>query len=117
MVTLLRGVAFITGAGSGIGQFTAYALAKHGVKQLAICDIRPEVLKTTTEQLKSQHQDVETLEIEMDTSKEDSVQSAVDQTIQKFGRIDIAINNAGIGGSLAQTENQALQEWYANRSL
>ena len=34
----------------------------------------------------------------MDTSKEDSVQSAIDQTIKKFGRLDIAINNAGIGG-------------------
>lgn len=129
MAGLLRGVAFITGAGSGqkspscgprlstltgllgIGQYTAYALARHGVRQFAICDIRPEVLSVTSNELKNQHKDVEVLNVEMDTSKEDSVQSAIDQTIKKFGRVDIAINNAGIGGNPAQTENQELSVW------
>lgn len=129
MASLLRGVAFITGAGSGmlvpylllypdaqlirigIGQYTAYALARHGVKQFAICDIRPEVLNTTSIELKNQHKDIEVLNLETDTSKEDSVQSAIDQTVKKFGRLDIAINNAGIGGNSAQTEDQTLSEW------
>ncbi len=47
----------------------------------------------------------------MDTSKEDSVQSAIDQTVKKFGRLDIAINNAGIGGNPAHTADQTLSEW------
>ena len=47
----------------------------------------------------------------MDTSKEDSVQSAIDQTIKTFGRLDIAINNAGIGGNSAQTVDQSLSEF------
>lgn len=69
------------------------------------------MLNTTSNELKSQHQDVEVLNVEMDTSKEESVQSAIDQTIKKFGRLDIAINNAGIGGNSAQTVDQSLSEW------
>ncbi|KAK3710794.1 hypothetical protein LTR37_010018 [Vermiconidia calcicola] len=111
MANLLRGVAFITGAGSGIGQYTAYALARHGVRQLALCDVRPEVLATTRDELKKRHSDVEVLNIEMDTSKEDSVQSAVDQTVKKFGRLDIGINNAGIGGIAGQTADQELKHF------
>ncbi|KAK5169771.1 uncharacterized protein LTR77_005749 [Saxophila tyrrhenica] len=111
MTSLLKGVTFITGAGSGIGQCAAYALARHGVRQIALCDIRPDNLKTTSEQLKKQHPDVETLNIEMDTAKEDSVNSAVDQTVKHFGRLDIALNNAGIGGAGKQTADQELADW------
>jgi NAD(P)-dependent dehydrogenase (short-subunit alcohol dehydrogenase family) len=69
------------------------------------------VLDATSNELKSRHKDVEVLNVEMDTSKEESVESAIDQTVKKFGRLDIAINNAGIGGNSAQTEDQALTEW------
>jgi hypothetical protein len=111
MASLLKGVTFITGAGSGIGQYAAYALARHGVRQLALCDIRPDVLKTTSEELKNRYKDVEVLNIEMDTSKEDSVNSAVEQTVKQFGRLDIALNNAGIGGAQKQTPDQELKDW------
>ncbi len=47
----------------------------------------------------------------MDVSKEDSVNSAVDQTVKQFGRLDIAINNAGIGGAGKQTAEQELKDW------
>ena len=95
----------------GIGQYTAYALAKHGVRQLALCDIRPEGLKTTSDELKKRHPDVETIHIEMDTSKEDAVNAAVDETVKRFGRLDIAINNAGIGGKQKQTVDQEFKDW------
>lgn len=54
-----------------------------------IGDIRPEVLNDTSNELKNLHKDVEVLNVEMDTSKEDSVNSAVDQAVKKFGRLDI----------------------------
>ena len=78
---------------------------------MALCDIRPEVLETTSEELKKRHPDIETLNIQMDTSKEDSVDSAVDQTVKHFGRLDIALNNAGIGGAPKQTADQDLSDW------
>lgn len=47
----------------------------------------------------------------MDTSKEDSVQSAIDQTVKTFGRIDIAVNNAGIGGKAKPTAEGDFADW------
>ncbi|KAF7187784.1 Levodione reductase [Pseudocercospora fuligena] len=111
MANLVRGTAFITGAGSGIGQYTAYALAKHGVKRLALCDIRPEALEDTNDRLKTNHQDVEVLNVEMDTSREDSVKSAINQTVKAFDRIDIAINNAGIGGTPKPSHENTLEDF------
>lgn len=129
MATLLRGAAFITGAGSGmfpivpkksheltrstgIGQYTAFALARHGVRQLALCDIRPGALKDTTSELRKRHgDDVQLLSIEMDTSKEDSVHSAINDTVQAFSRLDIAVNNAGIGGTPKPTAQNEFDDW------
>ncbi|KAF2165626.1 hypothetical protein M409DRAFT_67026 [Zasmidium cellare ATCC 36951] len=112
MASLLRGAAFITGAGSGIGQYTAYALASHGVRQLALCDIRPEVLEDTSSELRKRHgDDVQILNLEMDTSKEDSVNSALNDTIKTFSRLDIAVNNAGIGGTPKPTAESDFDDW------
>ncbi|KAK5689221.1 hypothetical protein LTR17_026423 [Elasticomyces elasticus] len=110
MASILRGAAFITGAGSGIGQYTAYAFARYGVRQLALCDIRPESLEQTRSELKKRHPEVEVLTIEMDASKEDSINSAVDQTVRKFSRLDIAVNNAGIGHQ-DMTHELSLETW------
>jgi NAD(P)-dependent dehydrogenase (short-subunit alcohol dehydrogenase family) len=90
-------VAFITGAGSGIGQYTAYAFARHGVRHLALLDIKPENLETTASQLKKDYDDIEIESIKMDTANEGDVKSAIQQTVKRFGRLDYAVNNAGIG--------------------
>ncbi|KAK0812854.1 hypothetical protein LTR75_004801 [Friedmanniomyces endolithicus] len=128
MASLLRGTAFITGAGSGtpnsspthprqqisplagIGQYTAYAFASHGIRHLALCDIRPAALAQTRAELQTRHPDLEILAIEMDASKEDSITSAVSQTIRTFSRIDIAVNNAGIGHQ-DPTDQLPLDTW------
>ncbi|TKA64007.1 hypothetical protein B0A55_09407 [Friedmanniomyces simplex] len=110
MASLLRGAAFITGAGSGIGQYTAYAFAKYGVRQLALCDIRSDSLEQTRAELQARHPGIEILNIEMDASKEDSIDSAVEQTVQKFSRLDIAVNNAGIGHQ-DPTDQLPLDTW------
>ncbi|OQN98113.1 hypothetical protein B0A48_15945 [Cryoendolithus antarcticus] len=110
MSSLLRGTAFITGAGSGIGQHTAYAFAHHGVRRLALCDIRSEALEDTSAHLKSQYPGIEVLNIQMDTSSESAVNSAVEQTVKAFSRLDIAVNNAGIGGEAA-THSLEFNSW------
>lgn len=97
---------------TGIGQYTAYALARYGLRQLALCDIRPEVLKDTTKELRKNHgDDIQLLSLEMDTSKEDSVHSAINDTVKAFFRLDIAVNNAGIGGIPKPTAENELEDW------
>jgi NAD(P)-dependent dehydrogenase (short-subunit alcohol dehydrogenase family) len=111
MASLLRGTAYITGAGSGIGQFTALAFARQGVKKMALTDIKPENLKTTIELLKKQSPEVEVEAIEMDTAKEEDIIRSVSQTVKRFGSIDYAINNAGIGGTPIPTVDQTISDW------
>jgi NAD(P)-dependent dehydrogenase (short-subunit alcohol dehydrogenase family) len=94
----------------GIGQYTAYAFASYGIRRLAICDIRPEALEQTALELKNRHPGIEVLSIRMDASKEHDVDSAVAQTVDKFGRLDIGVNNAGIGGE-APTDQLKFMDW------
>lgn len=111
MATLLCGSALITGAGSGIGQYTAYALAQHGIRKLAICDINTSSLETTSAQLQKSHHDLEVLPLEIDVSNETSVQSAFRKTIDRFNRLDVTVNNAGIGGPSTPTHETELSKW------
>lgn len=83
---------------SGIGQYTAYAFAKHGVRQMALTDLRPENLQKTVDELKKISPETEVLPIQMNTADEKQVFDSVAQTVQKFGSLDIAVNNAGRGG-------------------
>ncbi|KAI1615962.1 hypothetical protein EDD36DRAFT_450369 [Exophiala viscosa] len=111
MSALLQGTAFVTGAGSGIGQATALCMAQHGVKRFALGDIDLKKLDETKNALESQSSDVDVLLIKLDVSNEDSVKEAVEKAAAKFGRIDYAVNNAGISGPVARTESVAFSEW------
>ncbi|KAF2119685.1 oxidoreductase ucpA [Lophiotrema nucula] len=102
MAFALKGVAYITGAGSGIGQHAAYSMAKLGVRSFALLDRNP--VTTTISELKKISPDVEIKEIELDVANESAVNDSVEQTVKEFGRIDYALNNAGIGGALKTTD-------------
>jgi NAD(P)-dependent dehydrogenase (short-subunit alcohol dehydrogenase family) len=95
----------------GIGQYTAYGLAAHGIKRLAVADINPKALQTTVNELKKRYPDVDVKAIEMDVSSEKSVEDGIRETVGTFGRIDIAINNAGIGGPTIPTPEVAAKDW------
>ncbi|KAM0335550.1 hypothetical protein ACHAQA_000598 [Verticillium albo-atrum] len=99
MATLLRGTAFITGAASGIGQYTALAFARHGIKRLALADVNASLLATTNAALKAQYPALDILELPLDVQNPDQVQAGIAETVKRFARLDIAVNNAGIGGS------------------
>ncbi|ODA79555.1 hypothetical protein RJ55_05149 [Drechmeria coniospora] len=108
---LLRGAAFITGAASGIGKYTALAFAKHGVSCLALADVNLDALNASVEALREQYPHVETLTLHMDVRKAEEVQLAVSQAVAKFGRLDIAVNNAGVGGKTLLTHELDEAEW------
>lgn len=81
------------------------------MRQLALCDINPLSLRITTSELQKIAEDVEVIQIELDTRNEDSVNSAIDQTVKKFGRIDVGINNAGVGGQPRQSVDIDYDDW------
>lgn len=90
---LLKGkVAIVTGGATGIGREISIRLAGLGAK-IAICGRREEILKRASQELKKYIPDL--LVIRADIRNEQEVQSLFKQAANKFGRIDILINNAG----------------------
>ena len=101
-------VAFITGAGSGIGKATAVLLAQQGVKVAVVSHTADEVKETVAEILKGGQ---EALSVVADVGQEEQVQRSVQEVINKFGRLDIVLANAGINGVWAPIEELSLQDW------
>jgi len=86
-------VAMITGASVGIGRAVALQMAEKGSK-LVLLDTNEEMLTKLQEELKAYNTEV--LTFVCDVSSEESVNGAVSAAIEKFGSIDILINNAAI---------------------
>ena len=92
-------VVIITGASSGIGKALAYKYASKGFN-LVIASRRIELLNDIKESIKN----VEVLAVETDVTIESDCRNLIDKAIEKFGKIDILINNAGISMRAATTE-------------
>ena len=88
-------VAFVTGAGSGIGQTTAARFGEKGCR-VAVVDRDPTGIDTTLQLLESKG--IRAIGIEADVTAEDDVRGAVEQTSRQLGGLDFAFNNAGVGG-------------------
>lgn len=86
-------VALVTGASSGMGLATAQAFAEAGAA-VALADINADALRAATEDLRASGYQV--LGIACDVSNEEQVAAMVDKTVETFGRLDMAFNNAGI---------------------
>jgi NAD(P)-dependent dehydrogenase (short-subunit alcohol dehydrogenase family) len=99
--------AIITGAARGIGKAAALVLAQHGAN-IAICGPDLGNLRWTVQEAEKYKARV--LPVQADVSKKYDVQHMVGQVIQKFGCIDILINNAGVI-SLDTVENLKEEEW------
>ncbi|HQO09284.1 MAG TPA: 3-oxoacyl-[acyl-carrier-protein] reductase [Clostridiales bacterium] len=87
-------VAIITGSARGIGRAIAEEYAANGAKVI-ISDIMQDKAEETANELKAKY-NIDTLAIKADVSKYEDVETLVNQTIEKFGKIDIIVNNAGI---------------------
>src|SRR5680860_45309 len=94
-------VAIVTGAASGLGKAIAQKFVENGVK-VVVSDIDEEGGKKVAEALSKKEGDA--FFIKADTSKPEGCEALVKKTIEKFGKLHFAINNAGIGGEQAVTE-------------
>lgn len=103
-------VVLITGAGSGLGQASALQVAKEGAK-LSLVDVKSDSLETTEKLIREAVPKAEVHLITADVSKEGDVKKYVDETVDRFGRIDSFFNNAGIEGKQNLTEDYGIDEF------
>ena len=87
-------VAIVTGAGKGIGSGIAKVFSKEGAK-VVVVDWDEEAGKKTAEEIRQSGGDA--LFVNCDVSNEEQVKAMVQATLDKYGRIDVLVNNAGIG--------------------
>ena len=103
-------VVLITGALSGIGRAAAVAFAKRGAK-VVIAGRRDEAGKALVNELRSFGSEAEF--INADIRKDEDVRALVDQTIARFGRLDVAVNNAGTEGQVGPITDQTAEIYAA----
>ena len=101
-------VALVTGAASGIGRATALAFAREGAK-VVIADIAVREGPETVRMI--QKAGGEAIFVKADVSQEADVDALVKETVERCGRLDCAVNNAGIDGDAALTADCSKQNW------
>jgi NAD(P)-dependent dehydrogenase (short-subunit alcohol dehydrogenase family) len=103
-------VALITGGGRGIGRGVALRFAREGAK-LALIDIERSHLDETAALLTAESPATEHITIRGDVSSSADVQRFFDETIARFGRLDVLVNNAGIGNPPIPIINMPEEAW------
>lgn len=101
-------VALITGAGSGIGEASAKLMAAQGARIAALGNSESEVRRVADE---INHAGGEAFPLVADVSSAEDMQRAVQQTVERWGRLDIVFANAGINGVWAPLEELEPDEW------
>jgi NAD(P)-dependent dehydrogenase (short-subunit alcohol dehydrogenase family) len=101
-------VALVTGASSGIGKATALALAARGDK-VAVAARREDELAALVAEIESQGGTATAVKTDVAVAKD--VERMVEHTIETFGRLDYAVNNAGIEGQLAGITDLSEEDW------
>jgi NAD(P)-dependent dehydrogenase (short-subunit alcohol dehydrogenase family) len=101
-------VAFVTGAGGGIGRATAVAFAQAGA-EVAVVDVTRQSVEETARLIEKAGGRALTLVADVRRSEE--VKAALDQTVEVFGGLDVAFNNAGVEQKGALLAELSEDEW------
>ena len=100
-------IAMVTGAGSGIGSATALALLRAGYA-VVLAGRRADALEQTLAQAPKES---ETLAVPTDVRDEMSVAALFRRTVERFGRLDLLFNNAGVGAPQIPIDELSLAQW------
>ncbi|MCU1284141.1 MAG: short chain dehydrogenase [Acidobacteriales bacterium] len=101
-------VAIVTGGTSGIGRDTAVLFARHGAK-VVIAGRRETEGTETLDLVRAAGADG--LFVKTDVSQSADVRALVEKTVAKFGRVDVAFNNAGVEGAWVPITEQTEEDW------
>jgi NAD(P)-dependent dehydrogenase (short-subunit alcohol dehydrogenase family) len=101
-------VAIVTGAASGIGEATAHTLAASGAK-VVVADFNEELGLSVSDKINADGGAA--VFFKVDVSRPEDVESMVRFAVDTYGSLDIAVNNAGIGGTQAPTGEQPVDDW------
>jgi NAD(P)-dependent dehydrogenase (short-subunit alcohol dehydrogenase family) len=108
MKLLQNKVAIITGSASGIGKAAAVLYAREGAS-VVISDIDEKLGNDVVKEIVSSGG--EAAFVRADSSDPEANKNLVEQTLKKYGTLDIAVNNAGIGGPLSATGEYPIDGW------
>ena len=103
-------VVFITGGLSGIGKACAFEAAKEGAK-IAIADLKSENSDAVLKEIQAFNSSA--IFIECNVASFDETQKAVKKVVSTFGSIDVALNNAGIGGEPNRVGDMSEKAWHS----
>ncbi|MBW7475165.1 SDR family oxidoreductase [Paenibacillus oenotherae] len=101
-------VALVTGAGSGIGLEAALRLAEEGAR-VALLDREEDRLDMVSRRIEKLGG--EGLALAADISRPEDIEQAIEEVLQKWGRLDIVFANAGVNGTLSPIETMTPEEW------
>jgi NAD(P)-dependent dehydrogenase (short-subunit alcohol dehydrogenase family) len=101
-------VAFVTGAASGIGRVTALAFAREGAS-IVVADIDQQGNQDTASMIEDRGG--QALAVSCDVTSGEDVQAALTKTVERFGRLDYAFNNAGAEQQPKPTADITEEEW------
>jgi NAD(P)-dependent dehydrogenase (short-subunit alcohol dehydrogenase family) len=101
-------VAFVTGAGTGIGRATALAFAREGAS-VVVSDISEQNVRETARRI--EELGGRALAVACDVTRTEDVKAALDETIETFGRLDAAFNNAGVENEVKAMADVTEEEW------
>ncbi len=101
-------VALVTGAAQGLGQVTALAFAREGAK-VVVVDIQADKGKETVGLIRKEGG--EAIFVRGDVTQESDVEGMVSEAVAAFGRLDYAVNNAGIEGDFVPIADVPAERW------
>lgn len=102
-------VALVTGGASGIGEACALTFAREGAK-VAVSDLNAELGEKVVTTIKKNGG--EAIFLKVDVSDAQAVEKMIADTVSAFGKLNVAVNNAGIGGEINPTGSYSIEGWH-----